>query len=79
MPRRAGRSRRPRWGRKVFAIGGIGPQGLANDLFVYEPSKDSWITKSPAPTKRDHLAAAALGALFYVAGGREKSLAKNLA
>ncbi len=64
---------------KILAVGGIGPQALANALFLYEPTQDSWIKRTPAPSRRDHLAAGALGGLFYVAGGREKSLSKNLA
>ena len=63
---------------RILVVGGVGPQGLANDLFVYEPALDAWTKKTPAPTRRDHLAAGALGGLLYVAGGREKSLSKNL-
>lgn len=33
----------------------------------------------PAPTRRDHLAAAAVNGWLYVAGGREQTLSKNLA
>lgn len=66
-------------GHKILAVGGIGPLGLADDLFVYEPPENAWTKKTPAPTRRDHLAAGALRGVFYVAGGREKSLSKNLA
>ena len=63
---------------RILVVGGVGPQGLANDLFIYEPATDAWTKKTPAPTRRDHLTAGALGGLLYVAGGREESLSKNL-
>ncbi|MGH8651544.1 MAG: Kelch repeat-containing protein, partial [Gammaproteobacteria bacterium] len=64
---------------RILVVGGIGPLGLASDLFAYEPAADSWTKKTPAPTRRDYLAAGALRGLFYVAGGRERSLSRNLA
>ncbi|MGH8523464.1 MAG: Kelch repeat-containing protein, partial [Gammaproteobacteria bacterium] len=45
---------------RILVVGGIGPQGLTSDLFAYEPAVDSWIKETPAPTRRDHLAAGAL-------------------
>jgi N-acetylneuraminic acid mutarotase len=63
---------------RIYVAAGVGPDGLANDLFVYDAAQDRWALQAPAPTKRDHLTAAALGGFFYLAGGREKSLSKNL-
>src|ERR671930_2180103 len=39
---------------RILVVGGIGPQGLANDLFIYEPATDTWTKKTSAPTRRDH-------------------------
>jgi len=64
---------------KVFVVGGVGSEGLANELYVYDTAADRWEDRRPAPTRRDHLAAAALHGRLYVAGGREQTLSKNLA
>ncbi|MDA2922189.1 galactose oxidase [Patescibacteria group bacterium AH-259-L07] len=64
---------------KIFAIGGVGPDGLSSELEIYNPATDTWETRTSAEVKRDHLAAAPIGGLLYVAGGREQSLSKNLA
>ena len=64
---------------KVFVVGGVGTEGLANELYVYDTAADRWVDRRPAPTRRDHLAAAALHGQLYVAGGREQTLSKNLA
>jgi N-acetylneuraminic acid mutarotase len=64
---------------KVFVVGGVGTEGLANELYVYDIAADRWVDRRPAPTRRDHLAAAALHGRLYVAGGREQTLSKNLA
>jgi N-acetylneuraminic acid mutarotase len=63
---------------KIYVVAGVGPGGLANDLFVYDPAQDRWESKAAALSKRDHLAAGASRGLFFVAGGREKTLASVL-
>jgi N-acetylneuraminic acid mutarotase len=60
-------------------VGGVGTEGLANELYVYDTAADRWEDRRPAPTRRDHLAAAAVHGQLYVAGGREQTLSKNLA
>ncbi|MGH8567672.1 MAG: Kelch repeat-containing protein [Gammaproteobacteria bacterium] len=64
---------------KLYLVGGVGPEGLANELYVYDTVADHWEERRPAPTRRDHLAAAALHGRLYLGGGREQSLSKNLA
>ncbi|HKY61737.1 MAG TPA: hypothetical protein VJP59_12065, partial [Gemmatimonadota bacterium] len=44
----------------------------------YDPEEDRWEPMPPLPTPREHLAAAALGGVVYVAGGRVGSLGSNL-
>ncbi len=64
---------------KLYLVGGVGSEGLANELYVYDTVTDHWEERRPAPTRRDHLAAAALHGRLYLGGGREQSLSKNLA
>jgi N-acetylneuraminic acid mutarotase len=45
----------------------------------YDPEQDRWQPMPPLPTPREHLAAAALDGVIYVAGGRVGSLQSNLA
>jgi len=46
---------------------------------VYDPAMNSWNTKAPLPTPRDHLAAAVVGMRIYAIGGRlNRDYARNL-
>lgn len=64
---------------KIYIVGGVGPEGLTNELAAYDPQLDLWSIKTPAPSKRDHLAVASGNFKLYVGGGREQALDKNLA
>jgi N-acetylneuraminic acid mutarotase len=56
---------------QIYVIGG--GNGLNTPVVptveVYEPSTDSWITKSDMPTPRSHLATAVVGGKIYAIGG----------
>ncbi len=60
---------------KIYAIDGY---GIVNGVFVgetnitqeYDPATDSWTNKTPAPTVRAELTAAAHAGMIYVLGGR---------
>ena len=77
----------------MYAIGGdstelfdskglYDPQGVVSTNEAYIPSNNSWITKSPMLTPRDHLASAEFDGKIFVLGGRqpedEGPLFKNL-
>jgi len=57
-------------GGSVYVAGGIGPDGLANDMFVYDAGADRWSTAPGPPTRREHLGGAGFGAIVYTVGGR---------
>ena len=61
---------------KLYAIGGYGSMTLdVNE--AYDPTTDTWSTKSPMPTAREHLAIASVNSNIYAIGGFEK-MAGNL-
>lgn len=41
-----------------------------NDLIVYDPATNTWTTKSPMPTPRNHHVLVAVGGKLYAIGGR---------
>lgn len=66
----------------LYAIGGdatalwdskgvYNPQGSVATNEAYTPGNDSWTTKSPMPTSRDHLTSAVVGEKIFVLGGRQ--------
>ena len=65
---------------KIYAIGGqISANNSWDDKIrldiveVYDPLSDSWETKSPMPTARSFLSAAAIGNKIYVIGGNSNN------
>jgi len=54
---------------KIYAIGGASGNALAVNE-VYDPEANTWKTKSPMLTPREHLASAVVNGLIYVIGGR---------
>ena len=57
-------------GGSVYLAGGIGPDGLARQMLVYDATADRWSTAPGPPTPREHLGGAGLGGLVYTVGGR---------
>ncbi len=52
---------------KVYAVGGLGGRGNANE--IYDPAADAWLLGADFPTVTDHPWAVALGGRLYVGGG----------
>jgi DNA-binding CsgD family transcriptional regulator/N-acetylneuraminic acid mutarotase len=55
---------------RIYAIGGETGAEITGVLERYDPSKDSWTTLSTKPTPVTDIAAAVIGGLLYVPGGR---------
>jgi N-acetylneuraminic acid mutarotase len=54
---------------KLYVVGGVGPE--SDHVWVYDPTTDRWDgLGAPLPTRREHLAAAALDDKLLVVGGR---------
>jgi hypothetical protein len=67
-------------GERVVYGGGIGPDGLADDVWAMDPSAGEWAPIGQLSVARDHLDAASdrAGTVWFLAG-REGSLERNLA
>jgi hypothetical protein len=59
-------------------IGGVGPNGLAREVFLYDARGNRWLSR-PGPTPRQHLAVAAAGDRLYAIGGRSAGYDTNTA
>lgn len=59
---------------RLYLIGGQthsgGGEPFTNTVFEYNPATSNWTTRAPMPTSRSSGAAAVIGDLIYVAGGR---------
>lgn len=55
---------------KFYVMGGIGG-GVVNE--VYDPSAEGWTCRAPLPGPRSYAAAATVGDVIYVIGGRDTS------
>jgi DNA-binding CsgD family transcriptional regulator len=56
-------------GSRVYAIGGVGNQGVVGKVEVYDPASDSWTSGRTKPTPAGFVSAAVLGDKIYVPGG----------
>jgi len=54
---------------KIYAIGGIGPEGIVGTNEQYDPFSDTWITLEPMPTPRSFFAIASYQNKIYCIGG----------
>ncbi len=57
-------------GHTVYIAGGIGPQGLATTMLVYDAATRHWSTGPGPPTPREHLGGAGFAGKVYTIGGR---------
>jgi N-acetylneuraminic acid mutarotase len=68
---------------RVYIIGGqtnsTGTSGFVNTVFEYNPLTSNWTARAPMPTARSAGAAAVIGNLIYVAGGRSSTTAQDFA
>ncbi|MDG4825384.1 kelch repeat-containing protein [Asanoa sp. WMMD1127] len=65
-------------GSRVHVAGGIGPDGLAREMLVYDAASDTWTTAPGPPTPREHLGGAGIDGIVYTVGGRVRGLDGNL-
>ena len=65
-------------GTRLYVVGGVGPNGLARRMLVFDLVRRRWTT-GPGPAPREHLAAAALGGRLYAIAGRTSGIDTNLA
>jgi len=57
-------------GGSVYLAGGVGPDGLADRMLVYDAAGDGWSAGPGPPTPREHLGGAGFDGLVYTVGGR---------
>jgi N-acetylneuraminic acid mutarotase len=62
-------------GGRLYVIGGYTQSGLTvwepvATVYAYDPATDTWASRAPLPTPRDHLATATLSGKVYAIGGR---------
>jgi DNA-binding CsgD family transcriptional regulator len=57
------------YGGLIYAIGGVGNDGVTARVEIYDPETDSWTTGRPKPTAAGFVAAAVIDDKIYVPGG----------
>ncbi|HEC36131.1 MAG TPA: helix-turn-helix domain-containing protein [Anaerolineae bacterium] len=57
------------WDRRLYAVGGEGPEGVTGAVEIYDPADDTWDRGTPKPTPVAYVAAAPLGDRIFVPGG----------
>jgi N-acetylneuraminic acid mutarotase len=61
-------------GRRIYVVGGVGPDGLADATLVFDPSSGRWTSAPAVPTRREHLGVAAFDGHVYAVGGRARGI-----
>jgi N-acetylneuraminic acid mutarotase len=64
---------------RLFMVGGIGPDGLADATLVYDVADGAWSTTAGLLTPREHLGVTSHAGFVYAVGGRVGGLEGNLA
>ncbi|MGH2747764.1 MAG: Kelch repeat-containing protein [Actinomycetota bacterium] len=64
-------------GGKLYVVGGVGPDGLGGDTFVFDPDTRQWTTAPGLSMPREHLGVAAAGGKIYAVAGRTGGFASN--
>jgi RNA polymerase sigma factor (sigma-70 family) len=59
---------------KIYAMGGLSPNGFSSAVEEYDPITDKWTTKSPMPTARVGLTTAVVNGKIYTMGGLNGSM-----
>jgi non-specific serine/threonine protein kinase len=70
MPRGRGAGTAVALGDRIYVAGGVGPDGLAREMLVYDVPADRWSTAPGPPTAREHLGGAGFQGRLYTVGGR---------
>jgi non-specific serine/threonine protein kinase len=65
-------------GGRLYVAGGVGPGGLAEAMFVFDPATGTWSGMDGPPTGREHLGVAGASGRVYVVGGRTGGIGTNL-
>jgi Kelch motif len=56
---------------KLYVVGGVSPDGVVDDILIYDPKADEW-TSGPGPSiAREHLTLVRRGRYLYAIGGRQ--------
>lgn len=55
---------------KIYVAGGVGPDGLAEEMFVLDIAAGTWSEAHGPPRPREHLGVATDGKRLFVTGGR---------
>jgi hypothetical protein len=78
MPERRAAGGASAIGGKLYIAGGVGPEGLAETLLVFDPASASWSAWPGPPTPREHLGVASADGRLFVVGGRTGGIGSNL-
>ncbi|HKI68821.1 MAG TPA: kelch repeat-containing protein, partial [Verrucomicrobiae bacterium] len=54
---------------KIYLIGGFTPNGISDQVEVYDPETKNWSTTAPLPAPRHHTTAVSTNGKIYVVGG----------
>ena len=57
-------------GGKLYVVGGVDPQGVVDDTFVFDPTSEEWSTAPGPKVAREHLTLVRRGSYLYAIGGR---------
>ena len=57
------------WGDRIYAIGGVGNEGVSGKVEAYEPKADAWVARRSKPTPAGFMSAGVIDDRIYVAGG----------
>jgi N-acetylneuraminic acid mutarotase len=62
-------------GGRIYVVGGVGPDGVADNTMVFDPTSQRWTMSAGLERPREHMGVAGLGDRVYAVGGRAGSLA----
>ena len=63
---------------KLYVVGGVGPNGVVDDVFVFDPATQQWSTLPGPPTPREHLGLVRHEGRLIAVGGRALSFESNM-
>lgn len=60
---------------RIYVVGGVGPDGVADNTMVFDPNSAQWTMVAGLERPREHMGVAGLADRIYAVGGRAGSLA----
>ncbi|MGH2808897.1 MAG: Kelch repeat-containing protein [Actinomycetota bacterium] len=63
---------------RLFVVGGVGANGVADSTMVFDPDDRRWRVRAGVPTQRQHLGAAGARRRVWVVAGRTGGLDSNM-